>query len=85
MPITAPLRTRSSCWPDHLHPLFIIHNAYDPSAELRTGSPPSFAIIWPGVTMYSAAYELAAGRDYEVVPIDATAPTPFLGDVHEKT
>ena len=71
-------------WLDHLHTLIVIHNAYDLHRQLQLSGPGVYE-AGRGVTVSPAAYELAAGRDYEVVPIDATAPTPFLGAVYEKT
>lgn len=71
-------------WRDHLHTLIVIHNAYDIHRHLQLSGPGVYDTD-RGVTVYPAAYELVAGREYEVVPMDATAPTPFLGDVHEKT
>lgn len=71
-------------WPDHLHTLIVIHNAYDIHRHLQLSGPGVYDAD-RSVTVYPAAYELTAGREYEIVPIDATAPTPSLGVVHEKT
>ncbi len=71
-------------WSDPLHTLIVIHNAYDIHRHLQLSGPGVYDAD-RGVTVYPAAYELTAGREYEIVPIDATAPTPILGGVYEKT
>ena len=65
-------------WPDHLHRLLVIHNAYDLHRHLQLSGAGVYD-AGQGITVYPAAYELAAGQDYEVVPMDATAPHPIPG------
>ena len=65
-------------WPDHLHTLIVIHNAYDLHRHLQLSGAGVYD-AGQGITVYPAAYELAAGQDYEVVPMDATAPHPIPG------
>ncbi|WP_420640502.1 hypothetical protein [Candidatus Leptofilum sp.] len=65
-------------WPDHLHTLIVIHNAYDLHRHLQLSGAGVYD-AGQGITVYPAAYELAAGQDYEVAPMDATAPHPIPG------
>lgn len=53
-------------WPDYLNTLIVIHDAYDLNRQLQLSGCGAYNADC-NVTVYPAVYELAAGRDYEIV------------------
>lgn len=53
-------------WPDHLNTLMIIHDAYDLHRQLQLSGCGVYNADH-NETVYTAVYELEAGRDYEVI------------------
>ena len=53
-------------WLDHLNTLIVIHDAYDLHRQLQLSGGGVYNADH-NVTVYPAAYELEAGRDYEII------------------